>query len=106
MTAPTRRVADRGVQQERTGLAWNRTAASMMVAGALHLRLGAIAGGGLAFLPGSLFLALGLLFMARSSRRYLGIRAERPVGSAPAYLVVGATVLFGMVSMGLVVGGA
>lgn len=38
---PPERIFDRGVQQERTALAWERTAISMMVAGVLMARYAA-----------------------------------------------------------------
>ena len=60
----------------------------MMLIGALHLRLGAIAGGGVAFVPGLLVLAFGLLIFARPTRHRLGVAPERTAGSLPVSLVM------------------
>lgn len=75
----------------------------MMVVGALQLRLGAIAGGGFAFVPGLLMLAFGLLIFARPTRHRLGVGPERPAGSVPAYMVMLAATLIALASGATVV---
>ena len=78
----------------------------MMVVGALYLRLGAIAGGGVAFMPGLLVLAFGVLVVARPTRRRLGMGADRPAGDMPAHLVALAAASIALASVAVVVIGA
>jgi hypothetical protein len=61
------------------------------------------AGGGLAFAPGLLILFLGLLLLARSSRRLLGIHPGRPLSSLSAVAVGGSAALFGLSSASFIV---
>ena len=99
----TRGVSRRGAQHERTDLAWGRTAAGMLIASALLLRIGALAGGEAAFLPAILFAATGLLSLVLAERGSIGPRARGRSASLPLYAVAISTVLFGLVASGLVV---
>lgn len=102
--APTPPVdTDNGAPQERTDLAWSRTAAGMLVAAALHVRIGAMAGGEAAFLPGFLFAAIGLITLLLAERGSIGRRTTGPSATLPHYAITIATVMFGLVSMGLAV---
>ncbi len=96
-------MTERGLQPERTDLAWTRTAAAVIVAGAIQLRKAAESGGGLAFVPGFLFVATGLLFLALSRRRSSAGRRGRTGTNRRAYALALASVVFGLSSMGLIV---
>jgi hypothetical protein len=74
----------------------------MLVASALLLRIGALAGGEAAFLPAILFAAVGLLIVMMAERGSLGLRARGRSAPLRLYVVAVSTVLFGLVSSGLV----
>ena len=101
------RVYDRGAQQERTELAWTRTAMAVVVVGALMLRVGALAGGPVLLIPGFVLLALGAIIFDRSARRYVvlhGIlRGGASVVSPLARLLVIAMVSIGLCGAALTV---
>lgn len=63
-------VFDRGLQQERTALAWDRTGLAMIVAGALFVRAGEGPYGDLRHLPGYAAVATGVWLLWQASRTY------------------------------------
>ena len=63
-------VFDQGLQQERTALAWDRTALAMIVAGALFLRGGGAPYADVRHLPGYAAVATGVWLLWRASRTY------------------------------------
>lgn len=65
-----RTVFDRGLQQERTALAWDRTAVALMVAGVLFIRGGAAPYGDLRHLPGFAAVAAGVWVLWHAYRDY------------------------------------
>lgn len=77
---PPETVFDRGLQQERTALAWDRTAVSLMVAGALFVRAGSAPYGDLRHLPGIAAIAAGIWLLWHAyrvyTRRHVLLRAE------------------------------
>jgi hypothetical protein len=76
-----------GLQVERTGLAWERTAVgALATAVLLALRVPADAGPA-AFLPGAAALALALA-LAAIGRRRMRTCAHQPVVAAPAAVLV------------------
>lgn len=93
---------DPGVQLERTDLAWARTAAAMVVVGTIGLRFGAVLGGGIAFMPGLLFLALGTLLLSEAGRSRFGIRDDGPSAALPLMLVGAVAASFGLISVLLI----
>lgn len=103
------RVADPGLQLERTQLSWRRTGLSSAVAAAAAVRLGLPALGALAVLLGAVGLALSLLTVLLAQRRYR--RAHRALldrgaldqdGAAPA-LATAAVLTVGAVTALLLV---
>jgi uncharacterized membrane protein YidH (DUF202 family) len=80
-------VTDDGLQQERTALAWNRTALALIIAGALYLR----AGGPLpALVPGVLVIALGAFLLVKAGGRYRRLRKTGFLANRRLYFVVAA----------------
>lgn len=81
--APPADVFDRGLQQERTALAWDRTALSLAVAGALFIRAGEPPYGDPRHLPGFITILAGMLALRHSyrlyTRRHAQLREERSV---------------------------
>lgn len=63
-------VFDHGLQQERTALAWDRTALAMIVGGALFIRGGEAPYGDLRHLPGFVAILVGIWALGRSYRLY------------------------------------
>lgn len=63
-------VFDRGLQQERTALAWDRTALSLVAAAVLYVRLVGPPLLRASQVPGLLALALGAHMLVVGSRRY------------------------------------
>lgn len=76
------RATDPGLSNERTALAWQRTALTLVVAAAIlaRLTLGS-SGAGAAIVP-VLAIVLGLWVFGESARRYLGAHRYR-AGSRP-----------------------
>lgn len=79
------RVADPGLQSERTYLAWQRTGLTFAGAGALLVHAAARVGNPLAYLPGVLGLAAAAVILLRGLLRYRAIaaaaRGERDAAS-------------------------
>jgi uncharacterized membrane protein YidH (DUF202 family) len=89
-------VTDEGLQQERTALAWNRTALAMIIAGALYLRVG---GPPLLLVPGVLMIAFGGLLLVTAGGRYRRLRQTGFDANRRLYLLVaGSTLLFSIAS--------
>lgn len=106
-----RTIYDRGMQQERTALAWDRTALAMIVGGALFVRAGQPPYHAPRHLPGILMIVLGAVVLVLSFERYerrdVRLRGGGPVLQPLLVRVVGvAVVLFSAASMGLVLFGA
>ncbi|MBO0774820.1 MAG: DUF202 domain-containing protein [Actinobacteria bacterium] len=93
------RVADPGLQSERTYLAWQRTGLTFAAVGTLLVHRAIQAGAPLAFLPGGLGLAVAALILLRALLRYRVItaaaRGQRDAASprAAAALAVIATIM-------------
>ncbi|WP_460800078.1 DUF202 domain-containing protein [Nocardioides pacificus] len=108
--APTRAGAPAGAEglaNERTALAWQRTALSLMAACAIMARLTFADLGGAAFVPLGLALLLAGWVFVESRGRYahdagLRPRPRRRSGRAPTTLAV-ATVLLGATELGALV---
>lgn len=64
------RVFDRGLQHERTALAWDRTGLSLLVVAALLLRSGGPPYGNVVHAPGYLGLSVGAVLLWAGGRRY------------------------------------
>lgn len=75
------RLADPGLSNERTALAWQRTALSLVVAAAILARLNLGSSGPAAAIVPVLAIALGLWVFGESAGRYL--RAHRRPSHAP-----------------------
>lgn len=106
----TRRIYDEGMQQERTALAWDRTALAMIVGGALFLRAGQPPYHELRHLPGIVMIALGAVLLVASFTHYERRDARLREGGRATHpglvrLVGVAAVLFSLASAGLVVFG-
>ena len=88
------RVFDRGLQHERTALAWDRTGLSLLVVGALLLRSGGPPYGDLVHAPGYFGLSVGAILLWAGGRRYRRREATLRQGASPVRpgLVVLATV--------------
>lgn len=75
------RPADPGLSNERTALAWQRTALSLVVAAAILARLTLGSSAPAAAIVPVLAIALGLWVFGESARRYLrahGAQSQRP----------------------------
>jgi uncharacterized membrane protein YidH (DUF202 family) len=70
---------DRGLQRERTALAWERTGLSLVVACALLLRVAGPAPTGLRHLPGGLGLLLGAALVLGAGRPDGRLRSSWPL---------------------------
>lgn len=83
-------VYDRGLQQERTALAWDRTSLTLAVAGALFIRAGEPPYGDPRHVPGFVAILAGMLALRHSyrlySRRHAQLREERSVVAPRAVL--------------------
>jgi uncharacterized membrane protein YidH (DUF202 family) len=98
---------DLGMQQERTALAWDRTALAMIVGGALFVRTGDLRLLDLRHLPGTAMLVLGAFVLGRSYRQYerrdVRVRRGGPALQPRMAVVVGvAAVVFSLASAVLV----
>ena len=101
------RIHDGGMQQERTALAWERTAISMIVAGLLLARTGARLGTVFAA-PGAGQVVLGAGLLVWAGRHYdelhRPLRAgESPVHPSAARVVGVATTVFSATALAIVV---
>lgn len=76
------RVVDVGLQHERTALAWDRTALSLLVVGALLLRGVGPPFDDLRHVPGHLTLAVGAALLWASARRYRRRNARLRAGAS------------------------
>lgn len=99
------------MQQERTALAWDRTALAMIVGGALFVRAGQPPYHAPRHLPGILMVVLGAVVLVLSFERYerrdVRLRGGGPVLQPVLVRVVGiAAVLFSAASVGLILFGA
>jgi uncharacterized membrane protein YidH (DUF202 family) len=72
---PPPRVADPGLQSERTYLAWQRTGLAFAAAGALLVHAATRLHSLLAYLPGVLGLAVAAVILLRALLRYRSIEA-------------------------------
>jgi uncharacterized membrane protein YidH (DUF202 family) len=72
---PPPKVADPGLQSERTYLAWQRTGLAFAAVGALLVHAGGRLHNVLAYLPGVLGLAVGAVIVFRALLRYRTIAA-------------------------------
>lgn len=105
----TERVWDRGLQPERTALAWQRTATATAVAALAVVRLaaGRPYPPGLVLAAGAFAVAAVAVVRARSGyRRTLGgLAAQRPLApSGPAPLAALAVGLLGLAALALLLG--
>lgn len=88
MTAPAprpERFFDQGLQHERTAMAWERTAVSTMVAGALLARYGATDGHPVFATVGVLQVAFGGALLAWAGRHYEDLHGPLRVGDNPSH---------------------
>jgi uncharacterized membrane protein YidH (DUF202 family) len=100
-------VFDVGLQHERTALAWDRTALSLIVVAALSIRVAGGPLGELLHLPGYLAIGLGAALLWFGARRYRHRDHELRQGLSPVrprlIVLTGiAAVVMGVVSLPLV----
>ena len=104
------RVFSRELQQERTALAWDRTAVAMIVGGALFVRAGQPPYHEVRHAPGLVAIVFGATLIVLASRRYDAMRRRLDAGHAATsprlVLATGLfTVAFAVAALGLVIVG-
>ncbi|MBW3620995.1 MAG: DUF202 domain-containing protein [Actinobacteria bacterium] len=97
------RVFDEGLQQERTALAWDRTALAMLASGLVYARAVGPPYVRVAHLPVAVALGVGAAMLLLGARRYADLhatlRADRPVQRVPYVRAVWlGTVVVGLAS--------
>lgn len=97
--------ARRGLQRERTSLAWNRTAVSFMVAGTMFLDAGGPPYRAARHAPGIMAIAFGALLFAYSQRRSSGLRPHVRRACVEFHLIAAGAVCFSLAALALVVFG-
>lgn len=78
------RIHDGGMQQERTALAWERTAIAMIVAGLLLARVGAELGTAFAT-PGAAQVIVGATLLIWAGRHYDELHRPLRAGDSPVH---------------------